>query len=519
MERSTFERRLINSATDAAVMTVSSKEQPPDFQRRMIRVFMLGEERVKVQQRVVFQVLIADGCLFYGNDALRRRGGCCICLLMASGLIAKRFSIWLADASEGEFSYTIYSERLELAVFIILPRCVSTSHQCSNQSEMGDNRGGHANTKKDFLTYSVRHLSRLFVGKTNGEEIWNPKHRPQNCPTHLSWKNPTSSPKDSYETLMEKYKYLISQIPNEKLTQEEQKAFQDFENGNIDNVKSFMLYNKWTDQIDNMMKELPNLQQSEIILLQNKLTLLNDQLSSLSSSVASASSSQTAAATCSSSADSRKRRTDSLTSVKSKKSKTSISTHGNYIQNSSRNQGEILPEPTAQTAPEAYSIILAPVTVLPRSVGIESPVRHSFPSHLGSSLISSSSTMPNTCLDTLQCTTSPCHTETAAARNAQSSMEASPVGTIFTEGHPLHGGSHGDLPQNVSQKITLLSADSGTWSQESSFPMENWPIEIVQQKLNDTNVQDLLQSIHDSFIPPNQTESFDPSIFINFDAT
>ncbi|KAH9495803.1 hypothetical protein Btru_013351 [Bulinus truncatus] len=63
---------------------------------------------------------------------------------------------------------------------------------------------------KDILQRQVRELSRLLLGKMNGENIWNMKNAPDDWPDSLTWKNPTTSPKDSMTELEEKFLYLRS---------------------------------------------------------------------------------------------------------------------------------------------------------------------------------------------------------------------------------------------------------------------------------------------------------------------
>lgn len=65
----------------------------------------------------------------------------------------------------------------------------------------------------------VRELSRVFVGKTHGQEnIWNDSPKNWNLEELGCWKNPTSTPKDNRALLIKKFNFLHKNINTEKFT-------------------------------------------------------------------------------------------------------------------------------------------------------------------------------------------------------------------------------------------------------------------------------------------------------------
>ncbi|BFZ03672.1 hypothetical protein BsWGS_06711 [Bradybaena similaris] len=351
---------------------------------------------------------------------------------------------------------------------------------------MDNRRGGHEKTIKDFLTYSVRLLSRLHVGKTNGQEIyW--KHSPPDWPEHLGlWKNPTSAHKDNTDTLWKKYEYLKTQVPNDKLNQQELKAFEDFHQGKIDCVKSFMCYRTLTENINNIKDKLSDMQEPHLMLLKEDLKLATDQVSSLLSLIASTSRSQTAANTSSLSTLSRKRKSDNLISVQSNKPKI-------------RRQKHIAPKPT-QTASSESLTVFAQNVGTPKSTAVESPLGDTAFPNQSLLLVSLNNALSNTCIDI----TSFNHTEAAPITNCWPSTVI-----MYTPNNPLPGSSLEEPSRTVSHCSPNLSVDSGTFSQESNIKET---IELDQQKLSDKFVQENLLSIENS-----QNNDFDPRVFLNFD--
>lgn len=76
------------------------------------------------------------------------------------------------------------------------------------------------NSEKDWLIFAVRELSRVVTGKEKGQEqLWSNKYKPEwwdsemvastiSGDVKLTWKNPTTNPKDTKNILILKYKVL-----------------------------------------------------------------------------------------------------------------------------------------------------------------------------------------------------------------------------------------------------------------------------------------------------------------------
>jgi hypothetical protein len=109
-----------------------------------------------------------------------------------------------------------------------------------------DERSSHKKITKTFLIDKVRHFSRLFAGKNNGQEpIWD--KIPPGWPSHMTWKNPTSTPKDNVETLQEKYKFLYHAVENIPVSDKE--VHNDFINCKMNSVECRMACTKCLKQI------------------------------------------------------------------------------------------------------------------------------------------------------------------------------------------------------------------------------------------------------------------------------
>ncbi|BFZ03671.1 hypothetical protein BsWGS_06710 [Bradybaena similaris] len=294
--------------------------------------------------------------------------------------------------------------------------------------------GGHQkSTNRDVLTFAVRYLSRIHSDKTNGqEECWT--DGPLDWPEYLGpWKNPTSTPRDAPGLLWKKYAYLISQVPNGKLNEEEREAFEDFKEGKMEGVKSFMRYKKWANTIKKLKDQLPDMRESHRMLIKENLQLV---LSSIEST------SKGPTATDNSPLPTKRKREsdDSLTSVQSKKSKTEMPNYDNYIH--AKNIGT------------------------PKLTAVESQLE--FTAYANQ--------------NTSESISNPYDTGAASLP----SIVIRPIGMM----DPLPGSNREEPSRTVSHCFPSSSVDSGT--QESSN-VHGTCIELNQQKLNDKNAQDKFQ--------------------------
>ena len=72
-------------------------------------------------------------------------------------------------------------------------------------------------SEKSWLDFAVRELSRVAAGKAGGQEaVWHSQCKPAwwDC-VRLPWKNPTANPKDSKDTLKNKFECLVQHLRKE----------------------------------------------------------------------------------------------------------------------------------------------------------------------------------------------------------------------------------------------------------------------------------------------------------------
>ncbi|XP_076449025.1 uncharacterized protein LOC143285547 [Babylonia areolata] len=70
-------------------------------------------------------------------------------------------------------------------------------------------------SEKGWLDFAVRELSRVAAGKARGQEaVWRSQCKPAwwDCACRHPWKNPTANPKDSKDTLREKFECLVQHL-------------------------------------------------------------------------------------------------------------------------------------------------------------------------------------------------------------------------------------------------------------------------------------------------------------------
>ena len=111
MEPPTSRMKVAKSAADAGAMAMKMGRAVPGVAN--FEKFFAEEAKCKVK---IVQFHKSGQHFLCGDDPLRNKGGSGICLLMASGLSAKRLSVWVGDADEGSLTNTISSKRLKLSV-------------------------------------------------------------------------------------------------------------------------------------------------------------------------------------------------------------------------------------------------------------------------------------------------------------------------------------------------------------------------------------------------------------------
>jgi uncharacterized protein YdcH (DUF465 family) len=142
--------------------------------------------------------------------------------------------------------------------------------------KMGE-RGGHKQITKTFLRNRVIHFSRLYTGKNNGQEpIWD--KTPSGWPSHMTWNNPTSTPKDNVETLQEKYNFLYSAVEN--IPDSDKEAHNYFISGNMKAVDSYILCTKLIEQIKSF---ITNVEKNKILYSKDLSETLNELDTKISS--------------------------------------------------------------------------------------------------------------------------------------------------------------------------------------------------------------------------------------------
>uniref|UniRef100_A0A2C9LYW7 Uncharacterized protein n=1 Tax=Biomphalaria glabrata TaxID=6526 RepID=A0A2C9LYW7_BIOGL len=119
--------------------------------------------------------------------------------------------------------------------------------------------------RKTFLQKQVAKLSRVLVGKTNGQTIWSGKNKtPEDWPSGWKWKNPTSTPKDTMEELEKKFSWLRSQTEKRKLLSDElKKRFEIFDENNDNKMAACI---KGQQQLKTLRKINEDLQKNKFLV-------------------------------------------------------------------------------------------------------------------------------------------------------------------------------------------------------------------------------------------------------------
>ncbi|KAK6970025.1 TPP2 [Biomphalaria glabrata] len=119
--------------------------------------------------------------------------------------------------------------------------------------------------RKTFLQKQVAKLSRVLVGKTNGQTVWSGKNKtPEDWPSDWKWKNPTSTPKDTMEELEKKLSWLRSQTEKRKLLSDElKKRFEIFDENNDNKMAACI---KGQQQLKTLRKINEDLQKNKFLV-------------------------------------------------------------------------------------------------------------------------------------------------------------------------------------------------------------------------------------------------------------
>ncbi|KAK0048467.1 hypothetical protein Bpfe_022082 [Biomphalaria pfeifferi] len=157
--------------------------------------------------------------------------------------------------------------------------------------KMAESKGSYSQFKeKDFLQKQVAELSRILVGKTNGQNIWSTNNIPQGWPSDVQWKNPTSSPKDTLDVLKLKFDWLRSKTRH-LLAKEQIQLFDFYDEGNKTKLITFIeIHQKYSELrnlnadlefntalISNVVKYFPEIQTYLVIEIQKLLNKFNSE--------------------------------------------------------------------------------------------------------------------------------------------------------------------------------------------------------------------------------------------------
>lgn len=179
---------------------------------------------------------VTDTVFAEGTDAIRRVAGSSVGLMMSEGLSVKELSEWLADADEGLPQAISIRDLSIKATYPIFYQAFLVTCMTDCIAVMSDKMADKTFNKKDFLQYEVRELSRLLVGKTNGQELIWKMEPPPYWPAHLKWKNPTSTPKDTVAELEEKFNFLKQNVSRKCIPEDQQTILRLYEKHNFSEI-------------------------------------------------------------------------------------------------------------------------------------------------------------------------------------------------------------------------------------------------------------------------------------------